>query len=624
MSLFSELKRRNVFKVGAAYLVVAWLVLQLVSVVSPILELPAWFARAVLLLLVIGFPFALIVAWAFELTPEGIRPTTAVSPEQSVAPKTGQKLNRFVFIALALALILVIFDAYILTNDDAQPGTATTAATTKTVITDTAAREQTLPAIALERSIAVLPFTNLSEDPSQEYFADGLAEELLNKLAQVNDLQVAARTSSFAYKGRNEDMRVIGQELGVNYILEGSVRKSAEQLRITAQLIQADDGFHLWSSTYDRTLQDIFVIQDDIAGEVARALKITLGAGEFDRLGMTHNIEAYDLFLKGNTELNTGNRERTLQGLEYLRQAVQIDPEFALGWQQLGFVYGATYAQLTAEDRAEFPRLRQDALTKALALEPELLGAQISNASTSATWQESESRLLALLEVQGDTDATINLAYGSWLARIGRVQEALPYLQKARRLDPMNVGVAVGLSEVLMTLGDKEGALQEIERGRRLPDSTRILSIYDWIATWLQGDVQAHNALVREELASADFEEASVSRAFMERWLALIENPDREQALQALEEMVAITDRSGNENNYLAFAADYFQDYELVSEIRGRANGIGIWAPVHSQYRKSAAFKRRMTDLGMTQYWRSSGKWPDTCRPLNDTDFECM
>ena len=249
MNFFSELKRRNVVRVAVAYGVMGWLVLQILDVVVDPLNLPDWTASLVIVLLAIGLPIALLFAWAFELTPEGMKKTAEVDADASITHNTGQKLNYFIISALVIAVGFLLYD-----RQPAGPDNM----------------EDTV-------SIAVLPFVNMSADPDQEYFSDGITEEILNTLVKVPGLMVAARTSAFAYKGQNRDVREIGAELGVDTIVEGSVRRAGDDLRITAQLIRVEDGFHLWSETYDRKYENVFAIQEEIASSIATAVALPLG-----------------------------------------------------------------------------------------------------------------------------------------------------------------------------------------------------------------------------------------------------------------------------------------------------------------------------------------------------------
>ncbi len=282
-SFWGELKRRNVVRVTVAYVIVGWLILQLTDVLVPLLTLPEWAGRLIFLLLLVGFPLALFFAWAFELTPEGLKKGKDVDRSDSITHLTGRKLDFGIIGVLVVAVGFLLVDKIYLSEED------------------TAADE----VIATERqSIAVLPFVNMSPDPDQEYFSDGLSEEILNLLAKIPELKVIGRTSSFAFKGKNEDLRIIGEALGVNTLLEGSVRKSGDRVRITAQLIDVSDASHIWSETYNRTLDDIFAVQDDVAAAIIDAMQIHVSAIP-TRGRPTENTVAYALLLKARGSLLT-------------------------------------------------------------------------------------------------------------------------------------------------------------------------------------------------------------------------------------------------------------------------------------------------------------------------------
>jgi len=255
MSFFDELRRRNVFRVGIAYVVVAWLTMQVTDVVINNIEAPDWVFQVMMLVLAVGFPIVIIFAWAFEMTPEGIKKEKDVDRSQSVTHKTGRKLDRMIIGIMAVVIAFLVVDRFVLKDESGPKDHATD---TELVIVE----DEQEPVSDAGPSVAVLPFVNMSEDASNEYFSDGLSETLLHMLAQLPGLHVAARTSSFAFKGQNSSIGEIATALGVAHILEGSVQKSGERVRITAQLIRADDGFHVWSQNYDRTLDDIFAIQD--------------------------------------------------------------------------------------------------------------------------------------------------------------------------------------------------------------------------------------------------------------------------------------------------------------------------------------------------------------------------
>ena len=314
MGLVSELKRRNVFKVAVAYLVAAWLIVQLVEILIPMLLLPEWVGRFIFLLLIVLFVPTLIAAWALELTPDGIKLEKNVDRSESITPQTGQKLNGLIIGVLALAVVVLLVDKVWLSAGSDGEGKA---------VAD------------VDKSVAVLPFADLSQNQDQEWFADGLAEEILNALARTPDLLISARTSTFAYKGTDKDIPTIAKELGVAHVLEGSVRRAGERIRVTAQLIRAADGFHLWSQNYDRDTTDVIEIQEDLAIQIANALETTMdpeSLKDMVRVG-TSSVEAYQAFIHGTAlEVRSllENQPQTMrEAYEYFEQAREIDPEFS-------------------------------------------------------------------------------------------------------------------------------------------------------------------------------------------------------------------------------------------------------------------------------------------------------
>ncbi len=316
--LFEELKRRNVFRVGIAYAIVGWLLIEVASVLLPTFEAPESVMQVFALLIILGFPITLVIAWAFEVTPEGIKRDSGADSDTAAAPQTGRKLDFIIIGVLAVAVVYFAVDKFAL---DGEPEPPRVIATQPPVTEPKPAAASP----AREKSIAVLPFVNMSPDPDQEYFSDGLSEEILNLLAKVPDLKVIARTSSFAFRGKNQDIRTIGKALDVSTVLEGSVRKSGERVRITAQLIEVSSGAHLWSETYDRTLTDIFAVQDDVAAEILQALQVHVAAPP-KRGRPTENTQAYALFLKGRAKISDGNVN--LAEEDFLK-AIALDPMFA-------------------------------------------------------------------------------------------------------------------------------------------------------------------------------------------------------------------------------------------------------------------------------------------------------
>jgi TolB-like protein len=342
---FDELKRRNVVRVAVAYLIFGWLVIQIGEALLPGFGAPDWVFKTMVLFLAIGFPFLLLFAWAFELTPDGIKKTRDVNLTTSVTASTGRKLDFAIIGALVIALGYFVWDRQQLI--DAATPAAEPVAETDTAPPDAASPSDVQPAEAdtKRRSIAVLPFVNMSSDAEQEWFVDGLTEELLNSLARTPDLLVAARTSSFNYKDSDEDIPEIAKALGVEHILEGSVRRSGDRLRVTAQLIRADDGFHLWSENYDRTMDDVIQIQEEVAIQIANALETAMDPEALARMvsAGTSSVPAYEAYLQGLTfgvsSIASGDIYEFLNAREAYERAIELDPEFAFAYRRLALFW---------------------------------------------------------------------------------------------------------------------------------------------------------------------------------------------------------------------------------------------------------------------------------------------
>jgi TolB-like protein/Flp pilus assembly protein TadD len=362
LSLFNELKRRNVLRVGAAYIVVAWLVIQVVETLFPIYGMSDAAIRLAVTLLAIGLLPVVVLAWAFELTPEGLKKDKDVDRSQSITLQTGKKLDRIIMVVLALALGYFGFDKFVLSPERQAAELATA--------TETAHQEGRTEALVEsygEKSIAVLPFVNMSDDTNNEYFSDGISEELLNLLAKIPELRVTSRSSAFAFKGEKIDVPEVAKKLNVAHILEGSVRKAGNQVRITAQLIEARSDTHLWSETYDRTLNNIFAIQDEIASAVVKQLRVVL-LGEVPLVQET-DPEAYALYLQGRHLRGQNTAGSLEQAQELLQQALVIDPDYAPAWVALGSVYTRQTNRGRRSSEEGFTLVRE-ALNKALAIDP--------------------------------------------------------------------------------------------------------------------------------------------------------------------------------------------------------------------------------------------------------------
>jgi len=497
-ALWEELKRRNVMRVAIAYAVVSWLILQLADVLVPLLALPEWVGRLVFLLLLVGLPLALFFAWAFELTPDGLKREKDVDHSRSVTRTTGRKLDFAITGVLLAALAFFSVDKFLLESDRTPRSSATNE------ITSTKVRQ----------SIAVLPFVNMSSDPEQEFFSDGLSEEILNLLAKIPMLKVIGRTSSFSFKGKNDDLRSIGQTLGVKTVLEGSVRKSGDQVRITAQLIDVSDGSHIWSETYDRTMTEIFAVQDDVAAAITDALQIHVGTN-LTRGRPTENIEAYALFLKARASSNT---DRLRDTETFLLQVIEIDPNFAEAyemlaanfWQQAGITLKSAVAQ----------RLMGEAASKALAIDPDLVVAkalsQAGNLDTYSFLGEIEAFESAARKEPRNTQILSALIYD--LLETGYIQEAVGVAEQYVEFEPLSSVAHVRMFETLYAAGRTSEAVAALELADGLGNDYAKMTI---------GDV--HLVEKREETAIENWE------AWVQQQDFSTEYPIRELATGALD-----------------------------------------------------------------------------------------
>ena len=431
MSFFAELKRRNVFRVGIAYIVGGWLLLQLTDVLLQLLDLPELIGRVVVLLVAIGLPVALFFAWAFEMTPEGIKKEKNVDRSQSITKVTSQKLNNAIIGLLVVALGYFAIDKFVIDpkRDAAEIATAIEGS-----------REQEPEPVATQatgKSIAVLPFVNMSSDKEQEYFSDGLSEELLNLLAKIPELRVAARTSSFSFKGQSIEITEIAARLKVDHVLEGSVRKSGNQLRITAQLIQADNGYHLWSETYDRQLDNVFQIQDEIAQAVVNALKVTL-LGDAPRVRET-TPEAYQLYLEGQHVRRQVSAPTLPKAISLLKQAVEIDPEYAPAWAELAYAYMWEAGIGETPIDVAFP-LANQAIERALEADPGYSRAYsvrgASNLYNKFNFQAGFQDFQLALQLEPGNAYLIGQKATATRA-LGRLDESIELYETALELDPL-------------------------------------------------------------------------------------------------------------------------------------------------------------------------------------------
>jgi len=459
--LLAELKRRNVIRMAGLYLVGAWLITQVAGTVLPMFGTPEWLPRTIVILLAIGFVPALIFAWVFELTPEGIKRDVEVKPEESIAPQTARRMDRMIIVVLICALVYFGVDKFALApqRDARQAEKGSDSFSGKKSVADDARRlpgKESDPFFApTDASIAVLPFVNMSSDKEQEYFSDGLSEELLNQLAQVPQLRVIARTSSFSFKGKDVDVATIAKALNVANVLEGSVRKSGDSLRITAQLIKTSDSSHLWSKTYDREIKDVFKVQDEIAGEVVASLKLTLLSDRTPSAsGRTGNIEAYNHYLRGRQLSSLATSDSYRQAIVEYQRAIELDPVYTSAYVNLATAE-VFVADLTADPIGQ--TRAQQAIEKALALSPgdaEALAIRGWMRSLFLwDWEGARSDFESALPASPNNAATL-VRYSWLLAALGKLPEAISAAEKANLLDPLADQAATYLAMFLNGAGD--------------------------------------------------------------------------------------------------------------------------------------------------------------------------
>jgi TolB-like protein/tetratricopeptide (TPR) repeat protein len=541
MQLFEELKRRNVFRVGAAYAMVAWLLLQLADLVLDNISAPAWVIQAIMLVLAIGFPLALLFAWAFELTPGGLKRDAEVDRSQSIATQTGKRLDRLIIVFLVLIVAGLVVERIWFADEVEDTGDGAAMAT----VTD--------------KSIAVLPFVDLSEAQNQGWFAKGLADEILNALMRTPDLLVASRTSAFKYIDSNLDIREIAAELGVAHVVEGSIRRSGDSVRVTAQLIRASDGFHLWSQNYDREVSDVIAIQEDLAVSIARALETSMDPAALQAMmtAGTHSVEAYQHYLNGlalNYEYSeTSDVDNLLAAYDAFEKARTLDPSFANAhWEAARFWGGQLQLTTRGSNATDFP------MSEILQRFEERISAAIDSTSDQVMrWQYESDRAAVHLEfrkqmrlLQRVLEARPNYAQG-WMSlmqlavymsdfeaasdaadslmaiyaeqpdpdvansiiitlhRIGRAQDGAEFARQALSDFPGNIGVIYQAHRALLWAGDIEAAAALLPS--LVDDSADSYAIARTRQACAEGRKSDAERITAEYVSSAEYRESDTS-----------------------------------------------------------------------------------------------------------------
>ena len=482
-SLLAELQRRNVLRAGAFYLAAVWALAQGIAQLSPVVGAPDWVARWFLVAAAIGFPFWLAVSWFYEFTPQGLRRDSQLDPAQSIRTHSGKKFDRWIVALMATAIVLLLTDRLVLHHE---------------VNSETAVR---VP----EKSIAVLPFLNMSDDKANEYFSDGISEDLLNLLTKVAQLQVTARTSSFSFKGKDIAIPEIARQLHVAHILEGSVRKAGSTVRITAQLVDVASDTQLWSQSYDRKLDDIFAIQDEIAADVVKQLKITLfgEAATKMEVGGTRNPAAFDAYLRAasayrhfgpvNLASGGGNKDGLQSAIDAYTEAIRADPSYALAYAGRSLAF-ADFARALVSGPGvdvDLEKAQADA-RKAIALAPDaaeghmaLANFFVGSLDIAGAFGEYE-RSLAL----APGDARVLREYGAFVMLIGRTDASLGAARRLLVLDPLNSTNHFGLGTSLMFARRYDEAIRAFSDAKALGQDDVSLNMWLGMTYYFSGDFE--------------------------------------------------------------------------------------------------------------------------------------
>ena len=596
MSFFSELSRRNVFRVAIGYAVVAWLIAQVAELALDSFGTPDWVMKTILLVLVLGLPLAILFAWAFELTPEGIKRERDVDRSQSITPQTGRKLNYTIIGVLGAALLLSI------ATRDMRFGSEET-------------EPQPVAAEDPQKSIAVLPFVNMSDDPDNEYFSDGISEELLNVLVKVEGLRVASRTSSFSFKGKDISIPDIADALNVEHVLEGSVRKAGDTVRITAQLIDVRTDSHLWSETYDRKLEDVFVIQDEISAHIVEALRVALGAGEVVRTASrpTDNLNAYEDYLRGRHFWQRRGEENIRKAIELFEGAVAADPGFARALSSLAAAHLTMPTYSDEPDDYHHPLALKYA-NKALELDPDIAESHAVIADLlrlDDRWIDAEDHYLKAIALE-PRDSTGYLWYAEHLSSVGSIEKAHVNALKSLELDPFNAGSNSMAALTYRSTGNPDMSRKLLRSAMDLghPAAIYILlqfEIYD-------GRIENAKQIMDEHADVFDDDDIGFFTSLIEA----TSNPDKVDAFLEWN-----ANHPESTPHFLAMdsiklgkvdeAVKILQDHPISGN-----NWLEIWEPFQAPLRAHPAFAQMVEDAGLVEYWDRYG-WPELCAREGET-----
>ena len=606
MSFFEELKRRNVIRVSIAYVVVGWLVSQVAEFAIETFGAPDWVLKTFVVFLMLGFPIVAIFAWAFEMTPEGIRRERDVDRKQSIVRHTGRKLDYTIIFVMALALGYFIYDKVENQADDGPVSVAeVNVQASPTVTADTP---------SIDPSIAVLPFTDMSPEQDQGYFSDGISEELLNVLVKVNGLKVASRTSSFTYKGSTLSLAEIASELKVDHVLEGSVRKAENRVRITAQLIDAKTDRHIWSNTFDRELVDIFAIQDEIANAIVAALSAELGILEdtpaISVATTTENLDAYELYLKARGLFLT--RQQLGESIALFERAVKLDPDFARAWEGLAAVYSVVESWgFTGRD---WDALAIQSAERALELDPGLSTPWAVKGQIAANNEDHVSSMAHMdRAIQLDpSNATNYLWRGIDYSTLGFQTESIADLKRCLEIDPAYANCKRHLALAYMIVNENELALSLNQQVAKYG-----YSVFNFHAQSFQRFVSMGDRMVT---SMTIFSHSEIDLRFPDTAvLDAMEFPERDHS-RGLDKLLNWIEKSGSTPGSYPVLMAAFKAYHLVEP--APSQNRWVWLKENADFRASEYFVPMMRKTGAPAYWREKG-FPPNCRPLGEEGFEC-
>ncbi len=630
MSLLAELKRRNVIRMAGLYLVGAWLTVQVAETLLPIFGTPGWVLKTLVVLLALGFVPALVFSWVFELTSTGLKRDGEVASSESIAPQTARRMDRLFFAGLLALIVVIAADRWWprAAAERAEKGSESFSDVPGSANAESVASENdsdsfsaTTNSPIAPNSIAVLPFVNMSADKDNEYFSDGISEELLNVLVRVEGLQVASRTSSFAFKGGELGSRAIAEQLKVAHLLEGSVRKSGNQVRITAQLIDAANDRHLWSETFDRELTDIFVIQDEIAKAIVGALRGALKVADGDSPAVevkadTDNLPAYETYLKAR-ELFIARRDMQ-EGVRLFERVVELDPKFARGWEGLAGIYSVAESW-GIRDR-DYTELARTAARRALELDAKLsmpwaaLGmAEMNNAPIN--WETGLAHFDRAIAADANNATAWLFRSIAWL-NLGFFERAHADQDRCLAIDPAYRNCVRWKSLTHLHAGQIEQALALFERG--VAEGFTTNRAFEFVPLLhARGDRIGARLLLHEMGANTAAQTAIMAR---------LDDPQtpgddanelaRRFFMEGDSEWIAgVDDATG----YLFFGA-----FDRVADADQLSFDTGVtWLSLPAEWRNSPGFKKLVTRVGLADYWRKHG-YPPQCRPLGKSDFECV